>query len=154
MDGALGGAYTAEALTAAIQALWPSASKGVPYVVFTGGEPSLQLDEDLLLYCRRMGWETGIETNGSHELPQGIDWICVSPKGSVPLVVQKGDELKLVYPQTQALPEKFEHLDFKKFYLQPLWDREQKYWKEAAQFCLRNPQWRLSLQTHKILGLP
>ena len=154
MNGSLGGSYSAEALMKTITTFWNKSFKAIPYVVFTGGEPSLQLDDELLDHCKAMKWETGIETNGSRALPTGIDWVCVSPKSNVSLMVTNGDELKLVYPQAQAKPQDFENLNFKYFYLQPLWDRDQKYWKDAAQYCLQNPQWRLSLQTHKILGMP
>jgi 7-carboxy-7-deazaguanine synthase len=154
MDGPFGGIYSGTQLMTAIKSFWPQNALAKPYVVFTGGEPSLQLDDSLVEICHESGWEVGIETNGSRLLPKGLDWICVSPKGEVPIVVERGNELKLVYPQTTAKPESFVALDFEYFYLQPLWDREQRYWREAAQFCLQNPRWRLSLQTHKILGLP
>lgn len=156
--GPNGGRYSLGMLVDRIVELWgPLESSGKakarPYVVFTGGEPSLQLDEALLLGCKKKGFETGIETNGTRALPEGIDWICVSPKGSEPLVVKKGQELKLVFPQLKARPEAFCELDFDHYFLQPLFSESGEHWQAAAKYCLEHPQWRLSLQIHKLLGL-
>jgi 7-carboxy-7-deazaguanine synthase (Cx14CxxC type) len=124
-------------------------------VVCTGGEPLLQLDQPLVDEFHQRGFEIAIETNGTLLPPPGIDWICVSPKAGAELVVQSGHELKLVFPQTGAEPERFEALDFKWFFLQPMDgpEREQNT-KLALDYCLKHPQWRLSLQTHKFLGIP
>jgi 7-carboxy-7-deazaguanine synthase len=126
-----------------------------PYVVCTGGEPLLQLDEVLIEELHARGFEIAIETNGTQPALVGIDWICVSPKASAPLVLTSGDELKLVYPQESAEPERFERLDFRHFFLQPMDGAHLRANIEAAaRYCLRHPQWRLSLQTHKLIGLP
>ena len=157
VDGQNGGKFaTAEALAKRIQDFWPAGGRGKPYVVFTGGEPALQIDDALIKAMHEINFEIAIETNGTLELPGGIDWVCVSPKGAAELVVLSGDELKLVYPQTElrASPECFENLNFKNFYIQPLDDpnRSENQQKSVA-FCLDNPQWKLSLQTHKILDI-
>jgi 7-carboxy-7-deazaguanine synthase len=128
---------------------------GKPYVVCTGGEPLLQLDEALIEALHVHGFEIAIETNGTQPAPAGIDWICVSPKAGAPLVLTAGDELKLVFPQEGAEPPRFEHLDFHHFFLQPMDSASLRANIEAAaRYCLRHPQWRLSLQTHKLIGLP
>ena len=158
-DGQNGGKFAdAEALAVAIAALWPEAEPGADaLVVFTGGEPCLQLDAALLDAISAQGFETAIETNGTLPVPTQIDWICVSPKPESTLVQQAGHELKFVYPQETLSPEQFEHLDFKHFFLQPMdVDDEATRWhniQAAIAYCLQNPQWRLSLQTHKIIGL-
>jgi 7-carboxy-7-deazaguanine synthase (Cx14CxxC type) len=127
----------------------------VPYVVCTGGEPLLQLDEPLIEALHARGFEIAIETNGTQPAPAGIDWICVSPKAGAPLVLTSGDELKLVFPQEGAEPQRFERLDFRHFFLQPMDSASLRANIEAAaRYCLRHPQWRLSLQTHKLIGLP
>jgi 7-carboxy-7-deazaguanine synthase len=153
-DGPGGGAFaTAEELAEAIRARWLAQDR--PFVVCTGGEPLLQLDDRLLaaMHARRM--QVAIETNGTRLPPAGIDWICVSPKADAPLVLSAGDELKLVYPQTGAEPESFENLDFRYFYLQPMDGPERALnTQRALRYCLEHPRWRLSLQTHKILGIP
>ncbi|HYV99576.1 MAG TPA: 7-carboxy-7-deazaguanine synthase [Gemmatimonadaceae bacterium] len=125
-----------------------------PFVVCTGGEPLLQLDEPLIDALHARGFEVAVETNGTQPAPNGLDWICVSPKSDAPLVLTRGDELKLVYPQAKAPPEKFSGLDFKNFSLQPM-DGPNLAANTAAatDYCLAHPQWRLSLQTHKLLGL-
>jgi organic radical activating enzyme len=126
-----------------------------PYVVCTGGEPLLQLDEALIAALHARGFEIAIETNGTLAPPSGIDWICVSPKANAPLLLTSGDELKLVFPQAGAEPPRFERLDFRHFFLQPMDGTDVRANIEAAaQYCLRHPQWRLSLQTHKLTGLP
>ena len=158
-DGQNGGKFAdAEALAVAIAALWPEAEPGADaLVVFTGGEPCLQLDDALLDAVSVQGFETAIETNGTLPVPTQIDWICVSPKPDSMLVQQAGHELKFVYPQETLSPEQFEHLDFEHFFLQPMdVDDEAMRWhniQAAIAYCLQNPQWRLSLQTHKIIGL-
>ena len=126
-----------------------------PYVVCTGGEPLLQLDEPLIEELHACGFEIAIETNGTQPAPPGIDWICVSPKANAPLVLTSGDELKLVFPQDGAEPARFERLDFRHFFLQPMDGPSVRANIEAAaRYCLAHPRWRLSLQTHKLIGLP
>jgi 7-carboxy-7-deazaguanine synthase (Cx14CxxC type) len=128
---------------------------GAPYVVCTGGEPLLQLDAPLIAALHGRGFEIAIETNGSLEAPPGLDWICVSPKAGAPLRQRQGSELKLVYPQAGAEPPLFESLDFGHFFLQPMdGPRQTDNIREAVRYCLAHPQWRLSLQTHKLIGLP
>ncbi len=148
---------TAAALVDAVVAAWPvSASHRDRYVVCTGGEPLLQLDEGLIDGLHRAGFEVGVETNGTIAAPRGIDWLCVSPKGNAPLEQRSGDELKLVYPQVEdeAQPERFELLEFRHFYLQPLDDEKRDANTRATiDYCLAHPGWKLSLQTHKILGI-
>jgi 7-carboxy-7-deazaguanine synthase len=136
-----------------VAAAWPGG--GRPYVVCTGGEPLLQLDAPLVEAFQAAGFEVAIETNGTREAPPGIDWICVSPKAGAPLVLDAGHELKLVFPQVGAPPERFEGLAFEHHFLQPCDgpDREAST-AAAARYCLEHPRWRLSLQTHKIVGLP
>ncbi len=155
-DGENGGRYTDQELAAKVAALFPSAQqKSKPYVVCTGGEPLLQLDELLIKAFHYQGFEVAIETNGTVEVPKGIDWVCMSPKANTELVVTKGDELKLVFPQLNAEPERYTHLDFQHFYLQPMDGNYQKRNIQLAiQYCLRHPQWRLSLQTHKFIHIP
>lgn len=157
-DGPGGGKFdTAEALAAAVRSLWPqSESVAVPYVVCTGGEPLLQLDDAAIVALHAAGFEIGVESNGTLPAPDGIDWLCISPKGRAPVIQLKGDELKLVYPQTEqgAQPDRFANLAFRHFYLQPM-DSEalQVNTQSAIDYCLRHPQWKLSLQTHKIVGI-
>ena len=153
-DGPGGGKFqTAEAVASTAKALWPGG--GVPLVVCTGGEPSLQLDAALVAAFHKAGFEVAIETNGTLPAPAGIDWVCVSPKADAPLAVITGDELKLVYPQADAPPERFEDLAFKHFFLQPMDGPAQAENTEAAvAYCLQHPKWGLSLQTHKVLGIP
>ncbi len=128
---------------------------GQPYAVCTGGEPLLQLDEALIEALHGCGFEIAIETNGTKPAPPGIDWICVSPKAEAPLVLTSGDELKLVFPQEGAEPARFERLDFRHFFLQPMDGPGLRANIEAAvRYCLIHPRWRLSLQTHKLIGLP
>ena len=159
-DGPGGGKFvTSEALAVAIAARWPSPSppKARPYVVCTGGEPLLQLDEALIAALHGRGFEVAVETNGTQLAPSGLDWICVSPKANAPLRLNRGDELKLVYPQPEpeAQPERFVDLAFQHFFLQPLDGPEREAHTQAAvAYCLTHPQWRLSLQTHKWLGIP
>ncbi|WP_411817337.1 7-carboxy-7-deazaguanine synthase [Hyphococcus sp. DH-69] len=156
-DGPGGGKFaTAEALVEAVKAEWPEyAPNSKPYVVCTGGEPLLQLDEPLIDAFHAAGFEIGVETNGTIAAPEGIDWICVSPKSTAPLVQRSGNELKLVYRQKDALPEQFEGLAFDFFYLQPM-DGPSRDANTAAaiDYCKTHPKWRLSLQTHKFVGMP
>jgi len=131
---------------------WPSAAR--PFVVCTGGEPLLQLDAALVAAFHAAGCELAIETNGTRIPPDGIDWICVSPKANAPFLLTQGDELKLVYPQEGAEPERFAHLRFKHFFLQPMdGPNRDDNTQQAIAYCLGHPQWRLSVQTHKVLGL-
>ncbi|MCV6589232.1 MAG: 7-carboxy-7-deazaguanine synthase [Marinobacterium sp.] len=156
-DGGNGGKFASAAeLVARLQQLWQPAddSSGRPYVIFTGGEPALQLDEALVDACHRCGFEVAIETNGTRPLPAGIDWICVSPKADSELVITAGNELKLVYPQPQAMPERFTALDFEHFFLQPMAGAlEAMHTRDTVRYCMQYPRWRLSLQTHKLLGI-
>lgn len=154
-DGIGGGRFaTAASLAQHLTSLWPDAP-GPRFVVFTGGEPLLQLDEELVDAMHQAGFEVAVETNGTVEPPDGIDWICVSPKAGSELRVTKGNELKLVYPQPDALPERFEGLDFETFYLQPMDGLlRQKHTQEVLAYCMAHPRWRMSLQTHKILNIP
>jgi 7-carboxy-7-deazaguanine synthase len=155
MDGPGGGRFAdAEGLAGAIAAAW-TGHDGVPYVVFTGGEPLLQLDRALIGAVRARGFEVAVETNGTLTPPPGIDWLCVSPKAGNALAVRGGDELKLVYPQTGLDPAALLDLDFGLFFLQPMDGPEREEATRAAvDYCLEHPRWRLSLQTHKLLGIP
>jgi len=155
-DGPGGGRFaTADALATAVAAAWPAGAGGLPFVVCTGGEPLLQLDAELVGALHRRGFEIAVETNGTRPPPPGLDWICVSPKAGAELVVRAGDELKLVYPQTGAEPERFEPLAFRYFFLQPMDGPARERNTDAAlRYCLTHPRWRLSLQTHKLLGIP
>jgi 7-carboxy-7-deazaguanine synthase (Cx14CxxC type) len=154
-DGPGGGKFAAaDDLARAALALWP-AEGGARYIVCTGGEPALQLDAALVNALHGRGFEVAIETNGTTALASGIDWICMSPKAGTTIVVREGDELKLVYPQPDAPPDAFEDLGFRHFLLQPMDgpDRERNT-RLAMEYCLAHPGWRLSLQTHKYLGIP
>jgi 7-carboxy-7-deazaguanine synthase len=144
----------ADALADAVAARWPSAGGGRRYVVCTGGEPLLQLDAPLVDALHARGFEVAVETNGTQPAPAGLDWVCVSPKANAPLVLTHGDELKLVYSQEGGEPERYAHLDFTHFSLQPMDGPDLARNTEAAlAYCLEHPQWRLSLQTHKTLGI-
>jgi 7-carboxy-7-deazaguanine synthase len=152
MDGQGGGKFETAASLAA-KGFWPQSS-GAPYVVCTGGEPLLQLDAPLIDALHAQGFEIAIETNGTLTAPPGIDWICVSPKAGADFVQRTGDELKLVCPQAGAEPERFESLAFAHFFLQPMdGPARDANTKAALDYCLSHPRWRLSLQTHKILGV-
>ena len=161
VDGTSGGRYaSAEALVEVIEQHWPEGMPGHPLVVLTGGEPMLQVDDALLHALHDEGFEIAMETNGTIAVPDAVDWVCVSPKGEAELVQVSGNELKLVYPQHQAMPEQFAHLDFEHFYLQPLdtsyiatSSDDGDYVQQAIEYCLLHPQWSLSLQTHKLTGM-
>jgi 7-carboxy-7-deazaguanine synthase (Cx14CxxC type) len=154
-DGEGGGRFAdAEALADAIQAAWPGGAAH-RYVVFTGGEPLLQLDTPLIEAMHARGFEVAVESNGTLEPPPGIDWLCVSPKAGAAVTVRGGSELKLVFPQPALQPEAVQHLAFRHFFLQPM-DGPDRVANTAAavRYCLTHPQWRLSLQTHKLIGIP
>jgi len=155
-DGPGGGRFpSAQSLARAVAATWPSENPGSRFVVCTGGEPLLQLDDQLVDALHGENFEVAVETNGTIAPPRGIDWLCVSPKANAELLVRRGDEIKLVFPQTGADPAAFEGLSFRHFFLQPMDgpDRESNT-AAALQYCLGHPRWRLSLQTHKLLGIP
>ena len=157
-DGPGGGRFaTPAALADAVEAAWPAGTSGpeTKLVVGTGGEPLLQLDEPVIAALHARGFEVAIETNGTRPVPPGVDWVCVSPKAGADLVVTTGDELKLVFPQPGAEPERFRHLPFDNFFLQPMDGPDRDFNTQLAlQYCLAHPGWRLSLQTHKLLGIP
>ena len=159
-NGLNGGKFRAAAdLAAHVRAIWEAEAGAArpAYVVCTGGEPLLQLDAPLIAALKAEGFEIGVETNGTIAAPAGLDWICVSPKANAPLVQTSGNELKLVYPQDEpeAQPERFSQLDFSHFFLQPKDDpNAARNLQGATTYCMKNPQWRLSLQTHKLIGLP
>ena len=155
VDGSSGGKFaTADALALAAAEQWPAGSEAQPYVVCTGGEPLLQMDDALVASLHAQGFEIGIETNGTLPPPRGIEWICVSPKADAELELTTGQELKLVYPQDGAPPERYADLLFDHFFLQPMDGPEREANTRAAtNYCLAHPQWRLSLQTHKLIGI-
>ena len=157
-DGQNGGKFaSADALADALAARWPggvAGAAGRPYVVCTGGEPLLQLDDALVEAFHARGFEVAVETNGTQPAPAGLDWICVSPKADAPLLLTAGDELKLVYPQPLALPERFAGLAFDHFFLQPMDGPERlAHTRAATDYCMAHPQWRLGVQMHKIVGI-
>ena len=155
-DGEGGGKFaTAESLAKAVASHWPAVdTAGKRYVVCTGGEPLLQLDPPLISALHSRGFDIAVETNGTQAAPDGIDWICVSPKADAPVVQTAGQELKLVFPQDKARPERFAHLDFERFWLQPMDGPDLEANTRAAfDYCLAHPQWRLSVQTHKYIGV-
>lgn len=157
VDGPGGGRFEwAEDLALAIERKWPEGSSlGKRFVVCTGGEPLLQLDTGLIEALHARGFEIAVETNGTVAAPAGLDWICVSPKAGTELAQKSGDELKLVYPQAGADPGEFEKLVFRHFFLQPMDGPDRAANTELAlRYCLAHPEWRLSLQTHKFLGIP
>lgn len=156
VDGPGGGKFAdAKGLVRAVVSAWPDGGGAKPYVVCTGGEPLLQLDAPLIDALHGAGFEVGVETNGTVAAPHGLDWLCVSPKADAPLVQTSGHELKLVYPQEKAQPERFAALSFDFFFLQPMDGPSREANTVAAiDYCKTNPQWRLSLQTHKMLGIP
>lgn len=157
-DGINGGKYDADELAKQVADLW--IGEGERWVVCTGGEPVLQLDKNIIAALHAEGFKIAVETNGTLEVPAGIDWVCVSPKANAPLVQTSGHELKLVYPQTENDPSEFTNLDFIYFCLQPRDDsylraeKKANHSQAAFQYCLEHPQWRLSVQTHKSIGVP
>jgi len=157
MNGPGGGKFqTAEDLAEAIAAQWPPEHpSGTRFVVCTGGEPLLQIDRELIDALHVHEFEIAVETNGTVAAPAGLDWICVSPKADAAVVQTSGDELKLVFPQAHAMPERFESLDFRNFFLQPMdGPQREANTQHALRYCMEHPKWRLSLQTHKLLGIP
>lgn len=156
-DGEGGGKFgSSKELARAIVERWPKGdTSGTRFVVCTGGEPLLQLDEALIDALHAEGFEVAVETNGTQLAPQRLDWICVSPKANAPVVLVRGDELKLVYPQEQAQPERFENMEFRHFLLQPMdGPNREENTQLAVAYCKTHPRWRLSIQSHKILGIP
>ena len=155
IDGVNGGRFTnASVLAQTVQAFWPSFIEVTPFVVCTGGEPLLQLDQSLVDAFHRFGFEVAVETNGTLPPPTDLDWICVSPKARAPLQLVSGNELKLVFPQPGAEPRKYERLAFDHYVLQPMdGSAIAQHTIDAADYCLRNPQWRLSLQVHKFANI-
>ena len=154
-NGINGGKFSAEEITNIINSLWNVNVQTEPYVVCTGGEPLLKMDESLLKAIHKAGFEIGLETNGTMIPPDGVDWICVSPKANADLVLKNGNELKVVYPQCGMNPRMHEKLKFDHFYIQPMDGIDQKNnIKRSEKFVLDHPKWKLSLQTHKILGIP
>ncbi|MGD0636089.1 MAG: 7-carboxy-7-deazaguanine synthase [Beijerinckiaceae bacterium] len=146
---------SAKALAAAVEKTWAAQDARRRLVVLTGGEPLLQVDTPLIEALHERGFEIAVETNGTIRPPPGLDWICVSPKAGAPLALMAGDEIKLVYPQVGAEPHRFEAMDFKNFLLQPMdGPAREANTAAAVAYCLANPRWRLSLQTHKFLGIP
>lgn len=154
VDGTGGGRFaTATALADAVAREWGSSLER-RYVVLTGGEPLLQVDDNLVEALHMRGFEVGVETNGTQPVVDGLDWICVSPKADTEIVLQEGNELKLIYPQPAACPERFEHLAFDHFFLQPMDSPTAADNLEATiTYCTENPRWRLSLQSHKMIGI-
>ena len=150
-----GGKFTSpRSLAAAIAAAWRGAHGGTRLVVCTGGEPLLQLDEPLIEAIHEQGFTVAVETNGTKPAPATIDWVCVSPKAGAPLAQRSGDELKLVFPQPGAMPDQFESFGFENFFLQPMdGPLVERNTRDAIDYCMRHPQWRLSLQTHKQVGI-
>lgn len=159
-NGENGGKFSgASALADHVHAVWRAEAPegGRPYVICTGGEPLLQLDRDAIAALKAKGFDIGVETNGTLNAPDGLDWICVSPKANAPLEQRAGNELKLVFPQDEpeAQPSQFESLQFQHFFLQPKDDTAHaQNIAAAAAYCMKHPKWRLSLQTHKLIGLP
>jgi 7-carboxy-7-deazaguanine synthase (Cx14CxxC type) len=157
VDGAGGGRFeTAEELAGTIEQTWPADSTlGRRFVVCTGGEPLLQMDAELIAALHGRDFEIAVETNGTIAAPEGVDWLCVSPKAGAELVQRSGDELKLVFPQLGVDPAEFDALPFRHFFVQPMDGPSREAFTELAlRYCLEHPQWRLSLQTHKLLGIP
>ena len=155
VDGDGGGKFaTADALADHVASFWRGRAGDPRLVVCTGGEPLLQLDAALVSALKNRGFEIAVETNGTLAAPEGIDWICVSPKAGAPVIQTSGQEMKLVFPQSLATPERFEALDFERFWLQPMDGPDQVANTAAAlDYCLRHPRWRLSIQTHKYIGV-
>ena len=154
-DGPNGGKYSAKQVAKIIQGLWPKNIKEKTYLVCTGGEPLLQMDDEFISTIHDAGFEIGIETNGTKIPPAGIDWICISPKTNASFILKKGHELKIVFPQCGMNPRQHEGLEFEHFFIQPMDGPKQKENIELAEdFVAKHSNWKLSLQTHKILGIP
>lgn len=154
-DGMNGGRYSNNQIIKIIKKLWPEDETSTPFIVFTGGEPLLQLKSGLIKLIHSIGFEIGLETNGTILAPSGINWVCVSPKADSNFILKKGNELKVVFPQKGIDPLDFNDLEFEHFYIQPMDGKNQKNnIKESKKFIKKNPQWKLSLQTHKLLGIP
>jgi 7-carboxy-7-deazaguanine synthase len=155
-DGERGGKFAdSDGLAKTINSLWPSSYSASKFVVFTGGEPLLQLDRALIESMHACGFEIAIETNGTLPVPEGVDWVCVSPKVGAELVARRGNELKVVIPQANQHIEDYESLDFEHFYLQPMDGPDaERNTRLAIEMCKRHPKWKLSLQTHKLLQIP
>jgi 7-carboxy-7-deazaguanine synthase (Cx14CxxC type) len=155
VDGVGGGRFAnVAALVDAIDAAWPRRDSAKKFVVCTGGEPLLQMNDELIAALHQRGFEIAIETNGTILPPPRIDWICVSPKANAELCLWSGNELKLIYPQSGGEPERYENLDFTHFFLQPMdGPQRERNTRLALRYCLEHPKWRLSLQTQKILGI-
>lgn len=156
-DGINGGRFsTPEELADAVANQWPiDQPKSTPLVVCTGGEPLLQLDEAVIAAFHARGFQVAVETNGTQVAPKGLDWICVSPKAGTELIQTSGNELKLVFPQNEAMPDGFAHLKFEHFFIQPMDGPDQVLnTRLAIDYCLNYPQWSLSIQTHKLIGIP
>ena len=153
--GPNGGKYSAKQIADIILNLWPNSKTEKPYIVCTGGEPLLQIDELFIKTIKSIGFEIGLETNGTILAPEGFDWICVSPKANSKLKLNKGNELKFIYPQKNLNPKDHEVLDFDHFFIQPLDNKHQnKNIILSKKFIKMNPLWKLSIQTHKVLGIP
>jgi 7-carboxy-7-deazaguanine synthase (Cx14CxxC type) len=160
-DGENGGDYSLDELVNLALKLWPDMNQGKPYIVFTGGEPALQLSNSVVAEFKQSGFECAVESNGTLPLPANLDWICISPKGKSNVIITHCDELKLVYPQTDIKPSDVTHIQSNYYFLSPMADyglensgmiiRENM--QAATQYCLENPIWRISLQTHKLLGI-
>lgn len=155
-DGVGGDKFkSAGALAVAASALWPATDKGRRYTVLTGGEPMMQVDDALVEALHEEGFEIAIETNGTLQVHEGIDWVCVSPKAGAEFVQNSGNELKVVFPQEGLDLSGYENLDFEHFFLQPLDGSELgENTRAATDWCLKHPRWKLSLQTHKLIGIP
>lgn len=154
-DGVNGGKYSKNQLVNIIKRNWPRKQYKPKYIVFTGGEPLLQLDQKLIDSIHSIGFEIGVETNGTVLPPKGIDWICVSPKANSEFLLKRGDELKIVYPQKNIDPLDFESFEFNHFFIQPMDNANQELnIKKAEKFIRKNPKWKISYQTHKLIGIP
>ncbi len=154
-DGVNGGKYSKNQLINIFKKLWPKNQKALKYIVFTGGEPLLQLNQELIDAVHSIDFEIGVETNGTVLPPNGIDWICVSPKANSKFLLNKGNELKVVYPQKDINPLDFESFEFTHFFIQPMDNINQKFnIIKSEEFIRKNPKWKISHQTHKILGIP
>ena len=154
-DGINGAKYLGSEIIKIIKTLWPKKEQSKPYIVFTGGEPLIQLDNELIERVHKAGFEIGVETNGTMTPPSGIDWICVSPKARSNFILKKGNELKVVFPQYEFNPLDHENLEFEHFFIQTMDGLNQKEnIRKSEDFVLKYPRWKLSIQTHKILGIP